>query len=145
LDVGSHGLDRLDFYFGPIDEVAGFASNQAGTYEVEDMVSGAWRFRSGIHGTGAWCFAADRDEDRITVYGDKGTLSLSVLDAAGPVEIAGEGKTESLLFATPEHVQQPLIQMVVDELLGTGTCPSTGESALRTDRALETLRQCCTS
>ena len=31
-----------------------------------------------------------------------------------------------------QHVQQPLVQMMVDELLGRGTCPSTGESGART-------------
>jgi hypothetical protein len=32
----------------------------------------------------------------------------------------------------PPHVHQPLIQTIVDELNGNGTCPSTGESAART-------------
>lgn len=41
----------------------------------------------------------------------------------------------------PPHVQQPLIQQVVDELTGVGKCSSTGETAARTswvmDRMLE--------
>jgi 1,5-anhydro-D-fructose reductase (1,5-anhydro-D-mannitol-forming) len=32
----------------------------------------------------------------------------------------------------PPHIQQPLIQSIVDELHGQGACPSTGESAART-------------
>ena len=140
LDVGSHALDILDFYFGPIAEVRAFASNQAGLYEVEDTVTGTWRFASGVHGTGAWCFAADKDEDQITVYGTEGRLSFAVLNAAGPVEISGKSGDRMLKFEAPEHVQQALIQTVVDELLGKGKCPSTGESALRTDRVLELLR-----
>jgi hypothetical protein len=36
-------------------------------------------------------------------------------------------------------VQQPLIQTVVDELLGRGHCPSTGESALRTTRVIDQI------
>ena len=47
----------------------------------------------------------------------------------------------SFAIANPEHVAQPLIQLIVDDLLGRGTCPSTGESARRTsvvmDRVLE--------
>jgi hypothetical protein len=39
----------------------------------------------------------------------------------------------------PPHVQQPLIQTVVDDLLGRGTCPSTGESARRTSRVMDTV------
>jgi hypothetical protein len=34
-------------------------------------------------------------------------------------------------------VAQPLIQTVVDDLLGLGTCPSTGESARRTSRVMD--------
>jgi len=39
----------------------------------------------------------------------------------------------------PPHVHQPLIQSIVDELNGDGTCPSTGESALRTARVMEAI------
>jgi hypothetical protein len=39
----------------------------------------------------------------------------------------------------PQHVQQPLIQMVVDDLNGTGTCPSTGESAARTTWVMDQI------
>jgi len=39
----------------------------------------------------------------------------------------------------PMHVQQPLIQMVVDDLNGSGTCTSTGASAARTSLLMETL------
>ncbi|MFA6507823.1 MAG: Gfo/Idh/MocA family oxidoreductase [Treponemataceae bacterium] len=140
LDVGSHGLDLLDFCLGPIKEAQGFASNQAGAYAVEDTVVGSWIFESGVHGTGNWCFCADKDEDRIVVYGDAGKIAFSVLDAAGPVEVVTEEGTQSLSFATPTHVQQPLIQMVTDDLLGLGKSPSTGESSLRTDRVLDRLR-----
>jgi hypothetical protein len=42
-------------------------------------------------------------------------------------------------FTMPAHVQQPLIQSVVDELLGRGTCPSTGESGARTSWVMDQL------
>ena len=141
LDVGSHGLDLLDFYFGPIREVEGFATNQAGLYSVEDMVSGAWLFESGVHGSGNWCFSSDRNQDYITVQGSRGRMVFSVLDVAGPIVIAtDDGREEELRFEEPEHVQQPLIQMVTDDLLGKGKSPSPGENALRTDWVLEQLR-----
>lgn len=37
----------------------------------------------------------------------------------------------------PPHVAQPLIQTIVDELLGRGTCPSTGESGRRTQAVMD--------
>ena len=39
----------------------------------------------------------------------------------------------------PPHVQQPLIQTVVDHLNGVGHCPSTGESAARTARVMDRI------
>ncbi len=140
LDVGSHVLDLLDFYFGPITEVKGLSSNLAGLYPAEDTVSGTWRFESGIHGSGMWCFVADRKEDQLQILGTAGRIGFSVLDVDGPVTISTESETETLIFDPPEHVQQPLIQLVVDELLGIRPCPSTGESATRTDRVMEQLR-----
>ncbi len=140
LDVGSHGLDLLDFFFGPIADVRGFASNQAGLYDVEDSVSGSWIFESGIHGTGVWCFVVYDTDDRIDIYGSKGKLSFSILDVGGPIELVAKGRERRFDFTPPDHVQQPLIQSVVDELRGSGRCPSTGESALRTDWVLDRLR-----
>ncbi|MEO0341725.1 MAG: gfo/Idh/MocA family oxidoreductase, partial [Bacteroidota bacterium] len=40
-------------------------------------------------------------------------------------------------FELPKHIQQPLIQSIVDDLLGQGTCPSTGVSAARTNWVME--------
>ena len=38
FDLASHTLDLLDFLLGPIKAVQGFASNQAGYYQAEDIV-----------------------------------------------------------------------------------------------------------
>jgi hypothetical protein len=46
---------------------------------------------------------------------------------------------EELPFGDPEHVHQPLIQTIVDELDGRGTCPSTGESGARTAGVMEAI------
>lgn len=141
MDVGSHALDLLDYYFGPISTVQGTATNQAGLYDVEDTVSGHWLFDSGVHGVGAWCFVAHEAGDYVDIYGSAGHIRLSVLDVPGPVELTKNGQTQQFHYDPPEHVQQPLIQTVVDELLGKGQCPSKGESALRTDRVLAQLRE----
>ena len=45
--------------------------------------------------------------------------------------------TES--FVMPKHIQEPLIQTVVDDLLGRGACPSTGKTAARTNLVMEQM------
>jgi hypothetical protein len=43
------------------------------------------------------------------------------------------------MLDNPEHISQNLIQQVVDELRGIGTCVSTGKSAARTSRVLDII------
>lgn len=139
VDLGSHTLDLLDFLLGPIERAAGSSANTAGLYPAEDLVTGHWTFASGVRGIGLWAFAAGTHRERVVVTGTAGTLAFSVFADEPPV-VASAGAERTLpLLPHPAHVQQPLIETVVDELLGRGTCPSTGESALRTSRVLDRL------
>jgi len=76
-DLAPHQLDFLDYLLGPVTEACGFASNQAGLYPAEDIVTGTFRFASGVQGTGNWCFtAAESDAEDLTVLtGSHGVLS----------------------------------------------------------------------
>ena len=76
FDLGSHTLDLLDYLLGPIKEVQGFVSNQAGYYRAEDIVTGIYRFESGIHGVGNWCFSAFEDVDVNEIVGGKGKITF---------------------------------------------------------------------
>ena len=141
FDLGSHGLDILDYLLGPITTAQGIAGNQAGLYQAEDIVTGTWRFASGVQGVGVWSFATDEHEqrDRIEIVGDKGRIEFACFALDEPVIVARQGKVEEKHFTMPEHVQQPLIQTIVDELLGRGQCPSTGESGARASWVMEQL------
>ena len=44
-----------------------------------------------------------------------------------------------MTFDMPKHIQQPLIQTIVDELQGKGICPSTGISGARTNKIMALL------
>jgi predicted dehydrogenase len=137
-DMGSHALDYLDHVLGPLEQAQGQARNHAGLYGPEDTVCGSFSFASGCLGTGAWSFACGVSEDRLKIIGSEGSVSLSVFGTEPPVVFRGGEETE-LLADTPEHIQQPLIETIVRELQGRGHCPSTGESAARTNRVLEHL------
>lgn len=143
LDLGSHTLDILDFLLGQIVSAKGHARNLSGTYGAEDTVSAAFTFASGALGAGLWSFSDASREDRVEIRGSAGKLAFAVF-GEGPISWeSAEGKRE-FAIGNPAHIQQPLIQSIVDELRGKGTCPSTGESAARTnwvmDRILEEYR-----
>jgi predicted dehydrogenase len=52
VDLASHQLDLLDYFLGPITDVAGAAANQAGLYDAEDVVTASFAWGSGARGTG---------------------------------------------------------------------------------------------
>jgi len=138
LDLASHTLDFLDYALGPVTEAQGSAANQAGLYDAEDVVTGTWVHASGARGTGTWCFGAFRSEDMNEVVGSAGRLCFSSFGTEPVLLETAEGVTE-FAIEHPPHVQQPLIQTVVDELLGKGTCPSTGESGARTSWVMDQM------
>ncbi len=136
MDLGSHGLDLLDFLVSPIRRAGGCAANTGGAYGAEDVVAASFEFESGVVGTGIWNFNADFSEDRITFTGSVGELQCPVFSDTD-ILLKASGKTTSLEYRNPPHVHQPLIQTAVDELLGRGTCESTGETAARTARVTD--------
>ena len=138
IDLASHMLDFLDYVFGPIQLVHGFAANQAKKYPAEDIVTGTFMFESGIHGVGTWCFTSFEKRDVTEIVGSKGRILYSTFDNRPIILETGKGRVE-FPIDNPPHVQQPLIQTVVDALTGNGSCPSTGESAARTSRVMDQM------
>lgn len=138
-DLGSHTLDLLDFLLGPIKEVKGYASNQAGLYQAEDIVTGTYLFESGIHGTGTWCFTAFENEDINEIVGTKGKITFSTFGNE-PIRLTTEEGTQEWSFEMPQHVHQPLVETVVAELTGLDSESfSTGPTGVRTNWVLEEL------
>jgi 1,5-anhydro-D-fructose reductase (1,5-anhydro-D-mannitol-forming) len=138
VDMASHTLDFLDFAFGPINEVRAFAGNQAGAYAPEDTIAASWRFECGVVGSGAWCYAADRDDERSEIVGATGRIRFSTTKPV-PIEIVRGEAIETIAIDDPPHVHQPLVETIVGELTGGGRCPSTGETAARTTRVIDAI------
>jgi len=140
-DLASHQLDYLDYLFGPIKEAKGYALNQAGLYPAEDIVCGSFVFENGVIGQGIWCFTSSEvsDIEKTVIVGSKGKISFSYFgDGTVTLEMEGQ-KREVIPFMLPRHIQLPLINTIVAELLGKGNCPSTGISGARTNRVMEKL------
>ncbi len=138
LDLAAHQLDFLDYLLGPIQLVQGFAGNQAGLYPAEDIVTGTFLFESGVQGVGTWCFTAFEEIDRTEIVGDNGRISYSTFDSDPILLTTAEGISE-FTVGYPAHIQQPLIQTVVDDLLGVGHCPSSGKSGARTTWVMDQM------
>jgi 1,5-anhydro-D-fructose reductase (1,5-anhydro-D-mannitol-forming) len=137
-DLASHTLDILDFLLGEIEDAKGYAQNLGKLYEVKDTISAAFQFKSGVIGTGQWCFVTSlySEQDEIKIVGTKGEVAFSTFSFT-PIKLISESLSEEYDIAPPEHIQQPLIQTIVDELRGVGQSPSTGISAARTSKVMD--------
>ncbi|MBC7785770.1 MAG: Gfo/Idh/MocA family oxidoreductase [Burkholderiales bacterium] len=141
MDLASHVFDVLDYITGPFSDVAGHAANIASDYAVEDTVSVAWRNPAGVVGSSHWNFASDVADERIELLGTEGSIMWRAFGT--PILRLTRGTSvQEFNEPYPEHVHQPLVQTIVDELLGRGSdastrCPSTGTSALRTQIVLD--------
>ena len=139
-DLAPHQIDLLQEIFGCILEASGYKSNRGGLYNTEDTISACFQFENGLVGSGSWCFVAHESvkEDRIVVVGDKGSLSVSVYTYE-PITLHTEEGRKEIRVENPTYVQQPLIQAVVDHLLGKSTCTCDGESATLTNWVMDKI------
>ncbi len=137
-DLAPHTLDILDFLLGEITEAKGVVENLGSLYEVEDTVSAVFKFKTGICGIGQWCFVTSKEneEDTIEITGTQGKLLFNTFQF-NPIALTTSTGKEYFRPPQPEHIQQPLIQTIVNELRGTGICPSTGVSAARIAKVMD--------
>ncbi|WP_414539341.1 Gfo/Idh/MocA family protein [Stenotrophomonas forensis] len=140
VDLGSHTLDLLDHLLGPLGDVSGLASSQAGAYAAEDSVSMCFRTGTGAHGIAQWSFCAFRRQDEIDITGDRGQLRFATFEDV-PVLLETDAGMQAFEIPNPPSIQQPLIATLVDELRGHGRSPSTGLSATRTNAVIDQVLQ----
>jgi predicted dehydrogenase len=138
VDLGSHMLDYLDHLFGPVKVEHAIVRNLAGAYEAEDMVMAEFGLANGAVAQGLWCFCAHERVDHTEIIGSRGSVAFAHF-ADTPVRLRTPAGEEVLEMPWPRHVQQPLLQMVVDALRGRGECPSTGHSAARTNAVIDAV------
>ncbi len=138
LDVGSHVLDILDHLFGPLHTISGIARNLGRRFAVEDSVAASFLTGSGIPCVASFNFASRMRDETLRISGTEAELELSVFGDE-PLRLTNGTGLKSFHLPNPPHIQQPLIQSIVDELRGQGNCPSTGRSACRTSRVMDEI------
>ncbi len=128
-DLAPHQLDLMLYFFGGVTQFAGVSGNQAALYPADDIVAGQIKFGSGIIFSGTWCFTVPEKEalDVCEIMGSKGKIAFPVFGKMVTVTIGG--KEEITEFDHPRHVQQPMIEKVVQYFLGKGPNPCPVEEA----------------
>jgi len=146
-DLAPHQLDLMNYFFAPkdsyggvADKVNGVALNQQQLYNADDIVSGNIVFKNGVLFNGLWCFNVDENEekDSCEIIGSKGKLQFSVFGEP-KINMTIEGKKENFLFDKLKHVQQPMIEKVVDYFLDKGPNPCSAEEGVKVMEMMESF------
>lgn len=127
-DLAPHQIDLMLYFFGAVKQYSGYALNQAAASPADDLVSGSILFEKGILFTGVWCFSVSGQDakDTCTIYGSEGTLQFGFFGHS--ITVTVNGLTTLLEFEPLQHVQQPMIQKVVDYFINGGENPCTAET-----------------
>ena len=141
-DLAPHQLDLMYWFFGDVEKAAGYSTNQAKLYNADDIVAGNILFKSGVLFNGLWCFnvAQDGEKDLCEIYGSEGKLSFPIFEHK-KIEIYKNGEKDIIPFTPLEHVQQPLIQKVVNYFLDKGPNPSPGDEAAEVMKLLDAFTE----
>ena len=134
-DLAPHQLDLMLHFFGPVEKVKGIASNQAGNYSADDMVTGNILFKNGIAFTGSWCFDTNAEADQCVIVGSAGMISFPVFNNR-QITLTIKDKTTVFEFEPLLHVQQPMIEKVLQYFLGEAENPCSGEEGAEVMRVI---------
>lgn len=136
-DLGTHQLDLMYYFFGPVRKAGGVATNQGRSYAADDMVAGNILFENGVVFSGTWCFngAPEARTDHVEIIGTKGKISFCVF-SEHTITVMVNNKVTTLTFDALQHVQQPMIEATVQFFLDKGPNPCSGREGAEVMRLI---------
>ena len=131
-DLAPHQLDLMLYFFGDARSYCGVSSNQDKLYGADDIVAGSIMFENGIVFNGTWCFSMPQNEsmDHVEITGSEGKIRFSVFDHFN-LTIMKDGRNETISFEKIQHVQQPMIEQVVQYFLGKANNPCPADAGVK--------------
>ena len=129
-DLAPHQLDQMLFYFGEPEYYSGYSLNQSGLNTADDHVAGHIIFKNKVAVNGSWCFNVAESEvtDQCEIIGTKGSIRFPFFGHT--VSCKNETEDKTTTFAPLQHVQQPMIEKVVDYFNDNGPNPCSIEEAV---------------
>jgi len=137
-DLAPHQLDLMLYFFGRPLKVKGISINASRYYNVDDTTSGQILFEDNILFNGAWCFTSYERQDCCEIVGSEGKISFSVFDH-NPLVFEKNKKQTVLPFDRLQHVQQPMIQKVVEYFLDISPNPCSATEGVEVMQMMDSL------
>jgi len=137
-DLAPHQIDLMYYFFGEAESVKSVSLNQSKTYNADDIVAGNILFKNGIVFNGTWCFNCSKSDEKdiCKIVGSDGSISFSVFHEQ-KIVIHKNNSEEIISFTPPRHVQQPMIEKVVEFFLDGDTNPCSAEEGAEVMRLLD--------
>jgi predicted dehydrogenase len=135
-DLAPHQLDLMYHWFGEAEKITGISINQSGNYVADDLVTGNILFKSGVAFSGSWCFNAAANTDHCEIVGTTGSIYFSVF-GGNSITVISKGVRNIFSFDTLQHVQQPMIEKVVQYFSGTASNPCSAAEGAEVMRIME--------
>lgn len=137
-DLAPHQIDLMYYFFGEAQYAKGISINQSHLYNADDVVAGNILFKNGILFNGLWSFNVGKEDEKdvCEIVGSEGSISFSVFNEQ-KIILNKNGTTEIISFIPPQHVQQPLIEKVVEYFLDKGPNPCSGREGAEVMRLLD--------
>ncbi|SNR72744.1 Gfo/Idh/MocA family protein [Lutibacter flavus] len=137
-DLASHGIDLFAYYLGKISEAKGISLNQQGLYYAKDAITACWVHNNGVTGSGSWNFGCSSNDDKVGIYGSKGTIKFSIYDNV-PIVLESTSRNENIMIEHPENVQYFHVEAMRDYFSEGKKHPSMGKSALHTSWVMDKI------
>ena len=121
-DIAPHQIDLMYYFFGDIKNAKGFSLSTLNN-NVDNVVNGIIEFNNGIQFRGIWNFNTSEKEvkDECRIYGENGTITFSFY--GDKIILKTNKKEETFTYTNPNHIQQPMIESVVNYFLGKDKNP----------------------
>lgn len=137
-DLAPHQLDLMFYFFGDAKKISGMALNASGFYNADDITCGQILFENNVVFNGAWCFTVAEKKDLCEIIGSEGKISFSMFDHK-QILLEREGTQTLIEFERLQHVQQPMIQKVVEYFLGQSGNPCSASEGLEVMKMMDAL------
>ena len=132
-DIAPHTIDIINFLFGDITEVEGYAKNLGTGCPLENEVELRFATEKNVVGKARFHCTAKEKSDRIHVLGMNGSMEFSIHGKTDVIirNIQDE-VIEQIEIPDPKTVEQPMVQSVVEDLIGISECESKARNVLVT-------------
>jgi predicted dehydrogenase len=123
-DLAPHQLDLMLYFFGEPEKYHGYSLNQSNAYPADDHVCGEIVFKNKVVVNGSWSFnvADSQAIDLCEMIGTEGRISFPFF--GNFVSWKNNFDEKTVNFIHPEHIQQPMIEKIVQYFRGKGPNPS---------------------